>query len=118
MALQEEGERQIRLAKGTGELVLPKKAVFSTLLKKWNPVSTGVAAVTLHAYYGNVQKKYTNMFQEFMWEHSWEDENDSLVQLCKLSGKLLRVGCLHASCDYANELPRGPDVGFDSNTCF
>ncbi|GJW39485.1 mammalian uncoordinated homology 13 protein [Tanacetum coccineum] len=58
MALQEESERLIRLAKGTGELALREKAMFSTLLKKWHPISAGVAAVTLHACYGNLLRQF------------------------------------------------------------
>lgn len=58
MTLQEESEKLIRLAKGTEELALREKKMFSSVLKQWHPISAGVAAVTLHTCYGNLLRQF------------------------------------------------------------
>lgn len=58
MTLQEESKKLIQLAKGTEELALREKRKFSSVLKKWHPISAGVAAVTLHTCYGNLLRKF------------------------------------------------------------
>ncbi|EPS70160.1 hypothetical protein M569_04598 [Genlisea aurea] len=56
--VQDPSEALIRLAKKTKELAAKEKAVFSPAMKKWHPIATGVAAVSLHGFYGSLLKKY------------------------------------------------------------
>ncbi|KAL7145007.1 hypothetical protein ABFS83_07G049800 [Erythranthe nasuta] len=48
----------IKLARETEELASKEKDIFSPVLKKWHPVSAGVAAATLHSCYGTLLKQY------------------------------------------------------------
>ncbi|KVI00382.1 Mammalian uncoordinated homology 13, domain 2 [Cynara cardunculus var. scolymus] len=58
MSLQEASEKLIQLAKETEELAIREKGLFSSMLKKWHPISAGVAAVTLHTCYGNLLRQF------------------------------------------------------------
>ncbi|XP_071687829.1 protein unc-13 homolog [Rutidosis leptorrhynchoides] len=58
ITLQEKKEKLIQIAKGTEELALREQSMFSSVLKKWHPISAGIAAVTLHTCYGNLLKKF------------------------------------------------------------
>nr|XP_043611336.1 protein unc-13 homolog [Erigeron canadensis] len=58
MTLQEKSEKLIQIAKGSEELALREMGIFSSVLKKWHPISAGVAAVTIHACYGNLLRQY------------------------------------------------------------
>ncbi|PIA36286.1 hypothetical protein AQUCO_03400291v1 [Aquilegia coerulea] len=51
-------EALIKLAKETEELAMKEKELFSFVLKRWHPIATGVAAMTLHSCYGVVLKRY------------------------------------------------------------
>lgn len=51
-------ETLVRLAKTTEELAFKEKGSFTVVLKKWHPVSAGVAAVTLHSCYGALLKHF------------------------------------------------------------
>ncbi|KAL3828275.1 hypothetical protein ACJIZ3_017077 [Penstemon smallii] len=55
---REVSEVLIRLARETDELASKEKDIFSSVLKKWHPMSAGVAAVTLHTCYGTLLKQY------------------------------------------------------------
>ncbi|XP_073282657.1 protein unc-13 homolog [Primulina huaijiensis] len=55
---QEVSEMLIKLARETEELASKEKDIFSRVLKKWQPISAGVAAVTLHTCYGTLLKQY------------------------------------------------------------
>ncbi|XP_054788782.1 protein unc-13 homolog [Prosopis cineraria] len=46
------------LAKDVGSLAVNEKRVFSPILKRWHPLSAGVAVATLHACYGNELKQF------------------------------------------------------------
>lgn len=48
----------IKLAKETEDLASKEKDIFSPILKKFQPIASGVAAVTLHVCYGTVLKQY------------------------------------------------------------
>ncbi|WOL05760.1 hypothetical protein Cni_G14491 [Canna indica] len=48
----------IHLAKGTEGLALFDKEVFGSVLKKWHPMPTAAAAVTIHSCFGIVLKQY------------------------------------------------------------
>ncbi|KAL9996950.1 putative protein unc-13, mammalian uncoordinated 13, domain 2 [Helianthus debilis subsp. tardiflorus] len=58
MKLREESGKLIQLAKGTEELALREKGMFSPVLKKWHLFSAGVAAVTLHTCYGSLLRQF------------------------------------------------------------
>ncbi|KAI3511468.1 hypothetical protein L1887_18622 [Cichorium endivia] len=58
MTVQEISEKLIELADKTEELVVREKEMFSKMLKKWHPLAGGVAAVTLHACYGNLLRQF------------------------------------------------------------
>lgn len=58
MSFQQMCETLIRLANETEELAFKEKGSFSMLLKKWHPISVGVAAVTLHSCYGFLLKQF------------------------------------------------------------
>ncbi|KAJ9558801.1 hypothetical protein OSB04_013415 [Centaurea solstitialis] len=58
MTLQEVSEKLIQLANGTEELAIREKGLFSSMLKKWHPISAGIAAVTLHTCYGNFLRQF------------------------------------------------------------
>nr|GEX32773.1 hypothetical protein [Tanacetum cinerariifolium] len=51
-------ETLVRLAKKTEELAFKEKGSFTVVLKKWHPISAGVAAVTLHSCYGALLKHF------------------------------------------------------------
>lgn len=51
-------EALIQLANETEELATKEKVSFSPTLKRWHPIPSGVAAVTLHSCYGAVLKQY------------------------------------------------------------
>ncbi|KAK3417241.1 hypothetical protein EUGRSUZ_H02977 [Eucalyptus grandis] len=55
---QDESERLIRLAKETEDLALKERGTFSPILRKFHPVATAVAAVTLHSCYGLILKQH------------------------------------------------------------
>ncbi|GKV19103.1 hypothetical protein SLEP1_g29400 [Rubroshorea leprosula] len=55
---QEVSEALLQLAKETEDLALRERECFSPTLKRWHPVATGVAAVTLHQCYEVVLKQY------------------------------------------------------------
>ncbi|KAJ8547202.1 hypothetical protein K7X08_010788 [Anisodus acutangulus] len=56
--LEEVSHTLIKLANETEELADKEKEIFSPVLKKWHPISAGVAAVTLHSCYGTLLKQY------------------------------------------------------------
>ncbi|KAI3688422.1 hypothetical protein L1987_82135 [Smallanthus sonchifolius] len=58
MSFQQVCETLVRLAQQTEELAFKEKASFSVVLKKWHPISAGVAAVTLHSCYGGLLKQF------------------------------------------------------------
>ncbi|KAI3823026.1 hypothetical protein L1987_10629 [Smallanthus sonchifolius] len=58
MSFQQVCETLVRLAQQTEELAFKEKASFSVVLKKWHPISVGVAAVTLHSCYGGLLKQF------------------------------------------------------------
>ncbi|GAB4850858.1 hypothetical protein Ancab_030159 [Ancistrocladus abbreviatus] len=51
-------ETLMELAQATEELAAKEKETYSNVLKRWHPVSAGVAAVTLHNCYGAVLNQY------------------------------------------------------------
>ncbi|OVA11845.1 Protein of unknown function DUF810 [Macleaya cordata] len=51
-------EALLQLAKETEEMAIKEKDTFSPTLKRWHPIASGVAAVTLHSCYGAVLKQY------------------------------------------------------------
>ncbi|KAG8373197.1 hypothetical protein BUALT_Bualt12G0146000 [Buddleja alternifolia] len=55
---QEVSEVLIKLAKETEELATKERDIFNPVLKKWHPISAGVAAVTLHTCCGTLLKQY------------------------------------------------------------
>ncbi|KAL7616610.1 hypothetical protein Lser_V15G02855 [Lactuca serriola] len=63
MMVKEVSGKLIELADETEELVIREMEMFSPVLKKWHPIAGGVAAVTLHACYGN-------MLRQFLTAHS------------------------------------------------
>ncbi|XP_010548694.1 PREDICTED: uncharacterized protein LOC104820044 [Tarenaya hassleriana] len=52
------------LAEDVGHLAFNEKALFSPILKKWHPLSAGVAAATLHSCYSNDLKKFVSGIKE------------------------------------------------------
>ncbi|KAL9401334.1 hypothetical protein Peur_005183 [Populus x canadensis] len=54
----EASEALLQLAKEVEDLALRERESFSPILKKWNPIVSSVAAVTLHQCYGAVLKQY------------------------------------------------------------
>ena len=58
MTLEEVSDKLIQLANRTEELAIREKGLFSSMLKKWHPISAGVAAVTLHTCYGNFLRQF------------------------------------------------------------
>lgn len=52
------------LAKDVGTLALKEKRVFSPILKRWHPLSAGVAVATLHVCYGNELKQFISGITE------------------------------------------------------
>ncbi|XP_060180312.1 protein unc-13 homolog [Lycium barbarum] len=56
--LEEVSQTLIKLANETEELAAKEKETFSPVLKKWHPISAGVAAVALHSCYGTLLKQY------------------------------------------------------------
>lgn len=48
----------LQLAKETEDLALRERESFSPILKRWDSIAGGVAAVTLHQCYGAVLKQY------------------------------------------------------------
>ncbi|KAK4341662.1 hypothetical protein RND71_040163 [Anisodus tanguticus] len=56
--LEEVSHTLIKLANETEELAAKEKEIFSPVLKKWHPISAGVAAVALHSCYGTLLKQY------------------------------------------------------------
>ncbi|WOK98749.1 hypothetical protein Cni_G07461 [Canna indica] len=48
----------LQLAKDTEELALVEKEIFSPVLKKWHPVPTAAATVTIHSCFGIVLRQY------------------------------------------------------------
>ena len=80
--VKEVTEALIHLAKETEELALKEKLLFSPVLKKWHPIATGVAAVTLHACYGTLLKQY------LVGVSSLSDETIAVLQR---AGKLEKV---------------------------
>ncbi|KAF7817119.1 protein unc-13-like protein [Senna tora] len=52
------------LAKDVGSLAVNEKQVFSPILKRWHPLSAGVAVATLHACYGNELKQFISGITE------------------------------------------------------
>ncbi|KAJ8547201.1 hypothetical protein K7X08_010787 [Anisodus acutangulus] len=56
--LEEVSHTLIKLANETEELADKEKEIFSPVLKKWHPISAGVAAVALHSCYGTLLKQY------------------------------------------------------------
>lgn len=55
---QKAKESLFQLAKETEDLATKEKETFSPILKKWHPIATGLAAVTLHNCYGTVLKQF------------------------------------------------------------
>ncbi|XP_071736389.1 protein unc-13 homolog [Rutidosis leptorrhynchoides] len=58
MPFQRVCETLIRLANETEELAYKEKRSFSMVLKKWHPISGGIAAVTLHSCYSALLKHF------------------------------------------------------------
>ncbi|XP_076889548.1 protein unc-13 homolog [Bidens hawaiensis] len=58
MSFQLVCETLVRLAQETEELALKEMRSFSMILKKWHPISAGVAAATLHSCYGAMLKQF------------------------------------------------------------
>ncbi|CAK9180196.1 unnamed protein product [Ilex paraguariensis] len=56
--VQEVSEVLVKLAKETEDLAMKEKITFSPVLKKWHPITAGIAAVTLHSCYGTLLKQY------------------------------------------------------------
>ncbi|CAN4091857.1 unnamed protein product [Withania somnifera] len=51
-------ESLIKLANAIEELATKEKEIFTPVLRKWNPIAAGVAAVTLHTCYGTLLRQY------------------------------------------------------------
>lgn len=58
MSFQQVCETLVRLAQETEELARKEMRSFSMVLKKWHPISAGVAAATLHSCYGAMLKQF------------------------------------------------------------
>nr|XP_043625138.1 protein unc-13 homolog [Erigeron canadensis] len=58
MPFQQVCETLIQLANETEELAFKEKKTFSVVLKRWHPISAGVASVTLHSCYGALLKHF------------------------------------------------------------
>ncbi|KAK1428992.1 hypothetical protein QVD17_11191 [Tagetes erecta] len=58
MSFQQVCKKLVRLAQETEDLAFKEKMSFSIILKKWHPISAGVAAVTLHSCYGALLKQF------------------------------------------------------------
>ncbi|CAI9782543.1 unnamed protein product [Fraxinus pennsylvanica] len=52
------------LAQNIGELAFNEKEIYSPVLKRWHPLATGVAVVTLHTCYGNELKQFVRGINE------------------------------------------------------
>ncbi|KAG8491541.1 hypothetical protein CXB51_014802 [Gossypium anomalum] len=52
------------LAQDVSTLAFSEKAIFSPILKRWHPLSAGVAVATLHSCYGNELKQFVSSIGE------------------------------------------------------
>ncbi|XP_022882466.1 uncharacterized protein LOC111399403 [Olea europaea var. sylvestris] len=52
------------LAQNTCDLAFNEKEIYSPVLKRWHPLATGVAVVTLHTCYGNELKQFVTGISE------------------------------------------------------
>ncbi|KAK4783339.1 hypothetical protein SAY86_007713 [Trapa natans] len=68
-----------KLSEETEALAIHEKEHFSPILKKWNPIASGVAAVTLHCCYGAVLKQYLSCASQL---------SNETVEVLQRSGKL------------------------------
>ncbi|KAL2506534.1 Protein of unknown function (DUF810) [Abeliophyllum distichum] len=58
LEVQEVSEMLVKLTEETEELAAKEKEIFSPVFKKWHPIPSGVAAVTLHTCCGTLLKQY------------------------------------------------------------
>lgn len=72
----------LKLSEETEALAINEKEHFSPILKKWLPVASGVAAVTLHCCYGAVLKQYLTCASQL---------SNETVEVLQRSGKLENV---------------------------
>uniref|UniRef100_A0A7N0TK50 Uncharacterized protein n=1 Tax=Kalanchoe fedtschenkoi TaxID=63787 RepID=A0A7N0TK50_KALFE len=72
----------IQLAKETEELASREVEYFSPILKKWHPVSGGIAATTLHNCYGTVLRQYLSGISVL---------RSDLVEVLERAAKLERI---------------------------
>ncbi|XP_076908555.1 protein unc-13 homolog [Bidens hawaiensis] len=72
----------VRLANETEVLAFEEKRSFSMALKKWHPVSVGVAAVTLHSCYGSLLKQFLKLNT---------DINNEMLTILQRADKLEKV---------------------------
>ncbi|XP_068663994.1 protein unc-13 homolog [Aristolochia californica] len=75
-------ETLTKLCKEIEELATKEKEVFSPIVKKWHPISAGVAAVTLHNCYAVVLKQYLSTVASL---------SSDVVEVLKTAGKLEKV---------------------------
>ncbi|KAF8401961.1 hypothetical protein HHK36_012912 [Tetracentron sinense] len=79
---EDASEALLQLAKETEDLALKERETFSAILKRWHPIATGVAAVTLHNCYGVVLKQYLAGVSMLTNETIW---------VLQIAGKLEKV---------------------------
>ncbi|XP_071698212.1 protein unc-13 homolog [Rutidosis leptorrhynchoides] len=82
MPFQQMCETLLRLANETEELAFKEKGSFSMVLKRWHPISAGVAAVTLHSCYGALLKHFLTCNS---------DINNEMLTLLQRADKLEKV---------------------------
>ncbi|KAM7485405.1 hypothetical protein LguiA_001414 [Lonicera macranthoides] len=76
-------EALLKLAQETEDLAYKEKELFSGILKKWHPLSAGVAAMTLHSCYGTLLKQYLAGAKTWNPKSKHEPYAHSAVELMK-----------------------------------
>ncbi|KAI5389683.1 hypothetical protein KIW84_075108 [Lathyrus oleraceus] len=71
---------------GVTSLAMNEKLVFSPILERWHPFTTGVAVATLHVCYGNELKKYVKGITELT-----PDAIEVLMDADKLEKELVQI---------------------------
>ncbi|WOL12934.1 hypothetical protein Cni_G21703 [Canna indica] len=72
----------VHLAKETEKLAMFEKENYSSILKRWHPVPTAVALLTLHNCYGIMLKQHLSRVQ---------DLSNELVRVLHIAGKLEKM---------------------------
>ncbi|KAI3894500.1 hypothetical protein MKW92_033083 [Papaver armeniacum] len=75
-------EALLQLAKETEELAVKEKLTFSPTLKRWHPIPTGVASVTLHSCYGAVLRQYLSGVSTL---------SNEVIRVLERAGKLEKI---------------------------